>query len=189
VVYGLGGEATAVTVPAHDLDLILARGANSLITLRLDGADQLALARQVQRHPVRGDLVHVDFVRVDVDVAIAADVALVCSGEPEGVRRGGLLEQQVFTVPVSAKPQDIPVSIEVDVAHLDLGGQLRVGDLDFPAGVTCTLEPDALLAMVTVPRGLGAQMAEGEGEGDGGESGGGAGAGGNEAGEADGAEG
>ena len=191
VVYGLGGEATAVTVPTHDLDLILARGANSLITLRLGGADQLALARQVQRHPVRGDLVHVDFVRVDVDVAIAADVALVCSGEPEGVRRGGLLEQQVFTVPVSAKPQDIPASIEVDVAHLDLGGQLRVGDLDLPAGVTCTLEPDTLLAMVTVPRGLAAQMTSGEteGEGDGGEAGGDAGADAAGGDEADGAEG
>jgi large subunit ribosomal protein L25 len=189
VVYGLGGEATAVTVPAHDLDLILARGVNSLITLRIDGADQLALARQVQRHPVRGNLVHVDFVRVDVDVAIAADVALVCTGEPEGVRRGGLLEQQLFTLPVAAKPQAIPAAIEVDVTHLDLGAQLRVADLVLPDGVTCTLEAETLLAMIAVPRGLAAQLAADEAGDEGTGDGAAADGGSPEAGGADGTEG
>jgi len=170
IVYGLGGESTAVTVPTHDLDLILAKGVNSLITLRLDGADQLALARQVQRHPVRGDLVHIDFVRVDVDVTIAADVALVLVGEPEGVRSGGLLDQQVFTLPIEAKPNAIPASIEFDVSHLGLGDQLRVAELTLPAGVVITLEDDTLLAMISIPRGLASQGEEGE-EGEGGEGG------------------
>ena len=93
VVYGLGGDTLAVTVPARELDHILAHGVNTLITLKLDGDDQLALARQVQRHPTRGDLVHVDFVRVSTDVAIAAEVALHLVGEAVGVRDGGLLEQ------------------------------------------------------------------------------------------------
>jgi large subunit ribosomal protein L25 len=168
VVYGMGGEATSVTVPTHDVDLILGKGVNSLITLRFDGKDQLALARQVQRDPVRGDLVHIDFVRVDVDVAIAADVALVLTGEPEGVRSGGLLDQQVFSLPVEAKPNAIPASFEFDVSHLELGGQLRVGELTLPEGVTITLEPDTLLAMVAIPRGL-ASLEEGEGEGEGGD--------------------
>lgn len=163
VVYGLGGDATAVTVPAHDLDLILAKGANSLITLRLDGDDQLALARQVQRHPVRGDLLHVDFVRVSVDVAIAADVALHLVGEPEGVKNGGMIEQQVFTLTVEAKPQDIPGSIEVDVSHLDLGDQLRLSEVALPAGVSTALDPETLIAAIAVPRGLAAEGAEGVG--------------------------
>lgn len=174
VVYGLGAEATAVTVPTHDLDLILAKGVNSLITLRLDGSDVLALARQVQRHPVRGELVHVDFVRVSVDVAIAADVALVLTGEPVGVRNGGLLDQQLFSLPVEAKPQDIPTSIEFDVSHLDLGDQLRLSDVALPAGVVSPLEPETLLAAVAVPRGLAGQGEEGEG-GEGGEGEGGGG--------------
>jgi large subunit ribosomal protein L25 len=160
-------------VPTHDLDLILAKGVNSLITLRLDGDDQLALARQVQRHPVRGDLLHVDFVRVSVDVAIAADVALILTGEPEGVRNGGLLDQQLFTLAVEAKPQDIPTSIEVDVSHLDLGDQLRLAEVPLPAGVTATLEPDTLLAHVVAPRGLGGPGGEDE-EGEAGEGGEGA---------------
>lgn len=171
VVYGRGEEAASVTVPAHDLDLILAKGVNSLITLRIGGEDQLALARQVQRDPVRGDLLHVDFVRVSVDVAIAADVALVLVGEPIGVKNGGLLDQQLFTLPVEAKPQDIPTSIELDVSHLDLSDQLRLADVTLPAGVTSALEPETLLAAIAVPRGLGGQGFGEEGEGEGGEGG------------------
>lgn len=163
VVYGLGTEATAVSVPVHELSLILAKGANTVITLRLDGDDQLTLVRQVQRHPVRGDLVHVDFVRVDADRAIAADVSLVLTGEPEGVKRGGLLDQQIFSLTVEAKPNAIPAAIEVDVAHLDLGDQLRMSEVALPAGVTCGLDPDTLLAAVAVPRGL--ASADGEADG------------------------
>lgn len=160
IVYGLGGEATAITVPTHEVDLILAHGANTLINLRLDGKDQLALARQVQRDPVRGDLVHVDFVRVRTDVAITADVALHLVGEAEGVKSGGLLEQQLFALPVEAKPQDIPPALEVDVSQLGIGDHLRVGDIPLPPGVTSTLDPDTLVVHVVAPRG----MAPAEGE-------------------------
>lgn len=163
VVYGLGGEPAVVTVSAHDLDRILAGGVNSLITLRTDGNDQLALARQVQRHPTRGDLVHVDFVRVSVDVAISAEVELHLVGEAVGVRNGGILDQHLFTVPVEAKPQEIPGSIEVDVTHLDLGDHLHASDLTLPVGVITGLDPDTVLATVAVPRGLGAGADE-EGE-------------------------
>ena len=152
VVYGLGTEATAVTVPSHELSLILSKGVNTLITLRLDGAEELTLVRQVQRHPVRGDLVHVDFVRVSADLAITADVSLVLSGDPEGVKRGGMLDQQIFTLTVEAKPNAIPTSIEVDVAHLDLGDQLRMSEVTLPAGVTCGLDPDTLLAAAVAER-------------------------------------
>ena len=152
VVYGLGGDTVAVKVPSRELTHLLARGANTLITLRLDGGEQLTLARQVQRHPTRGDLVHVDFIRVRTDVAVAAEVPVHLLGEPEGVRSGGLLEQLVFGLPIEARPQDIPGSIEADVAALEIGDHLRLADLAIPAGVTPTLEPDALIAQVVAPR-------------------------------------
>ena len=161
VVYGRGGDSVAVTVPARELDHILAHGVNTLITLKLEGADQLALARQVQRHPTRGELVHVDFVRVRVDVAIAAEVALHLVGEAVGVRDGGLLEQPVFALPVEAKPQDIPASIEVDVSELAIGDQLRVSDLPLPAGVVTHVDPETLVVNVAAPR----VAVEDEGEG------------------------
>jgi large subunit ribosomal protein L25 len=162
VVYGRGGETATVTVSAHDLGIILASGMNSLITLRTDGKDQLALARQIQRDPTRGDLLHVDFVRVSVDVAIVADIELVLTGEAVGVKNGGLLDQHVFTVPIEAKPQDIPASVEFDVTHLDLGDHVRAADLTLPPGVTSGLDPETLLVSIAVPRGLTPGAAEGE---------------------------
>jgi large subunit ribosomal protein L25 len=152
VVYGRGGDTLAVTVPARALNHILAHGVNTLITLKLDGADQLVLGRQVQRHPTRGDLVHVDFVRVSVDVAIAAEVALHLVGEAVGVRDGGLLEQAIFSLTVEAKPQDIPGEVEVDVSELAIGDQLRVSDLPLPPGVTSSLDPETLVVQVSAPR-------------------------------------
>lgn len=152
VVYGLGGEATAVTVPTHDLDKILGHGVNTLITLRVGKEDQLALARQVQRDPVRGDLVHVDFIRVRTDVAITAEVALHLIGEAEGVKSGGLLDQQLFSVPIEAMPQNIPAVVEVDVSALEMGDQLRMSDVTLPDGVTTPLEPETLIVTVVAPR-------------------------------------
>jgi large subunit ribosomal protein L25 len=152
VVYGLGGDAVTITVPARELGHILAHGANTLIRLQLEGDSQLTLARQIQRNPTRGDLVHVDFVRVRTDVAVSAEVAVHLLGEPEGVRNGGLLEQLVFSLPIEARPQDIPGSIEFDVTGLDIGAQLRLTDLPLPSGVQATIEPDALIAQVVAPR-------------------------------------
>jgi large subunit ribosomal protein L25 len=152
VVYGLGGDTVPVSVPSRELGHILGHGANTLITLRLDGDDQLTLARQVQRHPTRGDYVHVDFIRVRTDVAVSAEVALHLMGEPEGVRNGGLLEQLVFGLPIEAMPQNIPGSIEIDVGHLDIGSQIRLDEITLPPGVTATIEPDSLIAQVVAPR-------------------------------------
>jgi large subunit ribosomal protein L25 len=165
VIYGLGGDTVPVTVPSREVTHILSHGANTLIRLRLVGDDQLTLARQVQRHPTRGDLVHLDFIRVRTDVAVSAEVALHLIGEPEGVRNGGLLEQLVFGLPIEAMPQDIPGSIEVEVAHLDIGDQFRLDEITLPAGVSATIEPDALIAQVVAPRVAEvAEVAEGEGE-------------------------
>lgn len=153
VVYGLGGEAVSVTVPARELQHILARGANTLITLSLGGQDQLTLARQVQRDPVRGSLLHVDFVRVRADVAVTAEVPFHAVGTAEGVSFGGLLEQSLFSLQVEAKPGDIPAAIEHDISALGIGDQLLVGGLTVPPGVTLRHEPDELVLQVVAPRG------------------------------------
>jgi len=152
VVYGLGTDTVEVTVPARELNHIRAGGANTLITLELDGDEALALARQVQRHPTRGDLLHVDFIRVRTDVAVAAEVALHLEGEPAGVRDGGVLEQLVFQLTIEAKPQDIPAQLSADVSHLEIGDQLRLNEVSLPAGVTTAVESDTLVAQVVAPR-------------------------------------
>jgi large subunit ribosomal protein L25 len=181
VVYGLDAGTEQVSVPARALQHILQGGANTLIELMVNGHSQLTLAREVQRHPVRGTLLHVDFVRVRADQAIDAEVPLHLVGEPEGVRDGGRLEQTVFHVPVNARATAIPAGIEVDVSGLPLEGRLHVSDLPAISGVTYSLEPETLLAHVAVPRGMelpeeGAEgeAAEGEaaeGEAEGGDEG------------------
>jgi large subunit ribosomal protein L25 len=177
VVYGLDAGTESVSVPARALQHILAGGANTLIELVVNGTSQLTLAREIQRHPVRGTLLHVDFVRVRADQAIDAEVALHLTGEPEGVKDGGRLEQILFSVSVNALATAIPPSIEIDVSGLGLEARLHVSDLPTLRGVTYTLDPETLLAHVTVPRGMelpeeeeAAEAAEGEGEGAAGEA-------------------
>ena len=162
IVYGLGEDAVSVTVNAHQLGGILSSktGANTLITLQLDGKDELALARQVQRDAVKGTYIHVDFVRVRADQIISAEVRLNLLGDPEGVSQGGMLEQLMHSLTVEGKPGQLPTEIEHDVTGLNLGDQLRVGDIQLPAGVNVTNDVEDLIAMISIPRGL----AEGEGE-------------------------
>ncbi|MBV8949624.1 MAG: 50S ribosomal protein L25 [Actinobacteria bacterium] len=170
VVYGLGVESIAISVPARDLSHILGAdtGANTLITLQLDGDAVLALARQIQRDPVRGRVEHVDFVRVRRDVAVTADVPVHLLGEAAGAREGGVVDQQVFSVTVEAKPEDIPASIELDVSSMEIGDQRHVSDLETPPGVSIMQDPEELVVSVAAPRvvaaeeGAAAEGAEGE---------------------------
>ncbi|MGH8983985.1 MAG: 50S ribosomal protein L25 [Acidimicrobiia bacterium] len=154
VVYGLDTETLNVTVPARELQHILSgeAGANALITLKYDGGDVLTLARQIQRHPTRGDLIHVDFVRIRRDVAVEAEIPVHLEGEPAGVRDGGVLEQLVFSLAIEAKPADIPNTIEVDVSALEIGDQMRIEELSVPAGVAVLHEPDELVVQIVMPR-------------------------------------
>ncbi len=173
VVYGLDADTVSVTVPARELQHILAgeSGANTLINLDVDGESVLTLARQIHRHPTRGELVHVDFIRISRDIAVTAEIPVHLLGEATGVRDGGLLEQLLFNLTVEAMPGNIPVSIEIDVTELAIGDQLRVEDIPLPEGVVTHAESDFVVAQVAAPRlateaeeGEEGELAEGEGE-------------------------
>jgi large subunit ribosomal protein L25 len=174
VVYGLHTDSVSITVPARELQHILAgeSGANTLISLDVDGESVLTLARQIHRHPTRGELVHVDFIRISRDIAVSAEIPVHLLGEPTGVRDGGLLEQLLFNLTVEAMPGNIPVSIEIDVTALAIGDQLRVEDLPLPVGVVTHAESDFVIAQVAAPR-IATEAEEGEegelGEGEAGE--------------------
>jgi large subunit ribosomal protein L25 len=178
IVYGQGTDPEPVAVPSRDLQHILggAGGANTLINLDLSGRSELVLARQVVRHPVRHNLVHLDFIRVRRDQAVSAEVPIHLVGEAQGHKDGGLLEQDTFTLSIEAKPGDLPAGIEADVSALGIGDQLTVADLKLPAGVATTQDPGDLVAHVSAPKGLdlpeegeAAEGEEGE-EGEGGEA-------------------
>lgn len=166
VVYGLGSDALAVTVPARELQHILTgeSGANTLITLDVEGESVLTLARQIHRHPTRGEFVHVDFVRIRRDVAVSAEIPVHLSGEAKGVLDGGLLEQLMFQLTVEAMPGNIPNSLEFDVSTLEIGDQLHVSGLALPNGVSTSVDGDVVIAQIAAPRlaTVGGEGGEGE---------------------------
>lgn len=155
VVYGHGDDTLSVTVNAHEFNRILASetGANTLITLDIEGKQDTALARQIRRHPTRPVITHVDFIRVNVNEAVEAEVPLHLTGEAEGVKDGGRLEQINFNLTVKAKPADIPVSISHDISALELGASLHMSEITLPPGVESDIEPETVLAVVSIPRG------------------------------------
>jgi len=176
VVYGHGTEPVAVAVVGRELRAALSgdAGMNALLSLHADGKSYLTIARELQRHPVRGTVTHVDFQIVRRDEIIGADVQVVLVGEAVEVHHGdGLVDQQLFVLPVHAKPADIPTSVEVDISGLTIGSIIRVGDLGLPNGVAVDLDDDVAVVAGVPPRVAGA-TGEGEGAQAAGEEGGGA---------------
>jgi large subunit ribosomal protein L25 len=144
VVYGHGMKPLPVSVVARDLRAALsAHGLNQVLTLDVDGSTHLVLARQLQRHPVRHTLAHVDFQVVRRDEIVSAEVPLVLVGTAILVERErGLLEQTLTSLSIRSTPEQIPQEIQVDVSDLEIGGALRVRDLALPGGVTTDVDPE-----------------------------------------------
>ena len=150
VVYGLGRDSVAVSVPWPDLRraLMTEAGLNALITLDVDGQKDLAIIKDLQRHPIRRNVLHVDFLRVDPDAGVAVEVPLVLIGEAKKVEsRRGIVDQPLKTLTVTAKPADIPSQIEIDITDLDLGESITVETLVLPAGVTTEVEGSIQLVL------------------------------------------
>ena len=145
VLYGHGIDPLPLSVGARELRAALTSdaGLNALISLDVDGDRHLAMARQIQKHPVRRSIDHIDFVIVRRDEVVSAEVNVHLVGEAQEVERAdGLVEQQMFSLVVHAKPGDIPNAIEVDISDLKIGEAIRVGDLTLPAGVTTEVDPE-----------------------------------------------
>ena len=155
VVYGMGEHAVTVSVDRTDLRnaLTTEAGLNALITLDLDGDRLLSIVKDLQRHPVRRDVLHVDFLRIDADDEVEMEVPLVLFGEAKKVTQAsGMVDQVMHSVPLRAKPSDIPSEVTADVSDLEVGSSLRVSDIDLPAGVTAAGDPDATFAVGLITR-------------------------------------
>ena len=155
VVYGMGDNPIAVSVDRADLRGALSTdaGLNALITLEVDGDRQLSIVKDLQRHPVRRDVLHVDFLRIDPDHEVEVDVPLVLVGEAKKVTQAsGMVDQVMHQVPLLAKPSDIPTEVTADVSDLEVGSSLRVSDIELPAGVTPAGDPDATFAVGLITR-------------------------------------
>jgi large subunit ribosomal protein L25 len=154
-VYGHGTVPVSVAVEARELRTALSgeAGTNALLSLRAGGRTYLTLARELQRHPVRGTVTHVDFVIVRRDEVISAEVPVNLVGDAVEVAHGdGMVEQHLFTLTVRALPSDVPNVIELDVSGLTIGSSLRVADLLLPDGVAVEMDPEVTVVVGQPPR-------------------------------------
>jgi len=153
VIYGGGDAPTHFAVDARILRNTLAHS-GAILEVSLDGADGTpVLVKDVQRHPVRGEAVHVDLLRVRMDQAIQTTVTveLVGTDEAPGVVEGGVLSQETREVTIEALPGDIPDSIKHDVSGLEMNATLTVEALTAPEGVTVIGDLEAVIATITPP--------------------------------------
>jgi large subunit ribosomal protein L25 len=156
VAYGADLHATALSVDARELYHALRTdaGTNAVLRLSLDGDSHLALARQIQRHPVRREVLHVDFVTVSRTVKVSVEVPIHLEGADDapGVDEGGVVSQELYALPVEVLPLEVPDQILADISGLNIGDVLHVRDLTVPAGVEVTADPDAPVVSVVVPQ-------------------------------------
>jgi large subunit ribosomal protein L25 len=153
IAYGAGLEPTAVSVDALELYHVLhtGAGANAVISLGIDGGSQLVLAREIQRHPVRRDILHVDFVAVQRDVKVEVDVPITLTGEAPGSEDGGVVSQELYQARVSVLPLEVPEQFELDISQMQVGDVLRLEDMPVPSGVELIDDPDRSVVSVVVP--------------------------------------
>ncbi len=155
VIYGHKREAQSISVVARDLDKLLSHIAagSTVVELGLGGATSNTLIREIQRHPFKKVILHIDFQELVAGEKVTVNVPLVFVGVPEGVRlSGALLEQIMHSVEVLADPSSIPNHIDVDVTHLAMGHSLHVRDLKLAEGIEVLSDEDATMCAVIAPR-------------------------------------
>src|SRR5262245_10871489 len=155
VLYGHGMEPVAVSVGRRDLRHALsgAAGLNTVLDLTVDGTVYPAIVKELQRHPVRRTVVHVDFLQVNLDEEITVAIPLRLEGEAAAViAGGGLVDPSVDTIEVITTPRQIPPDFVVDVSAMEMDTVIRLSDIRMPDGVTATGDPDSPVVTVLTMR-------------------------------------
>ena len=162
VLYGHGTDPRHISLPGHELMLAL-KSANVLLRLQgLDGGEELALPKDVQRDPLKGFLEHVDLLVVKSGEKVTVEVPIQLTGE---IAPDGMLDQQMIQVSLEAEATHIPQSIEVSIAGMVVGDSVHAKDLKLPTGATLDAEEDALvLHVIAAPTAadMAADLTEGE---------------------------
>ncbi len=151
IVYGQGMDPIAVSVVRRDLRLALSgpAGVNTVLDLTVDGTVYPAIVKELQRHPVRRTVSHVDFLQVNLNEEIVISVPVRLEGEAKAViAEGGLVDPAVDTIDVRTTPRNIPDEIVIDISDMTMDTVITLGELSFPDGVTPTADAD--MAVVTV---------------------------------------
>lgn len=154
VAYGKDLASTMLAVAPKDMVTVLKseRGQNTVLQMKVEGGkDLLVMIKDYTYHPVTRSLEHVDFVEVKLDRAVDVEVPLVALGKAVGVTKGGILRQVYRTVPVRCLPDRIPLKLEAEISHLELGDAFQAKDLKLPEGVEVRLPAEQTIVSVVAP--------------------------------------
>jgi large subunit ribosomal protein L25 len=157
VLYGRELESIHLSVDAHEAEHLFRSISvdNTIVDLTVDGEKKpyQTLVREIQTHPWRDSLVHIDFLRIQEGVEVDLEVPVELVGVPKGVRlSAGVLEQIVHELEVRCVPSKIPESFTLDVTELDINDSLHVSDIELPEGVEILMSPDQTICAVAIPR-------------------------------------
>ena len=155
IIYGHSREPQSLAIETRLLERLLntVAVASTVIELDLDGRTSRTLIREIQRHPFKKQILHVDFQELVAGEKVTVEIPLVFVGTPEGVRlSGALLEQILHSIEVLVDPASIPNHIDVDVTNLAMGHSLHVSELALPAGLEVLTDEDATVCAVVAPR-------------------------------------
>jgi len=155
VIYGHAREPLSLAIPAREVEKLLERvsAESTVIELTLASGVARTLIREIQRHPFKKQILHIDFQELVAGEKVSVNVPIVLTGTPDGVRlSGGILSQVMSELAIRVDPVNIPRRIEADVTHVVIGHSLHVSDLKVPEGVEILDELDATIAVVSAPK-------------------------------------
>lgn len=155
VIYGHGRDPQTLTLHEHSLNKLLDKISytTTVIDLTVDGKVARTLIRELQRHPVRRNILHVDFQELVAGEKITVRIPLKFVGTPEGVRTGGgILDETIRELHISVDPADIPNHIDVDVSGLQVGKSLHVRDVKIREGITVLDDPAGTICVCMIPK-------------------------------------
>jgi large subunit ribosomal protein L25 len=145
VLYGHGTEPRHISLPARDFTHAIKGGINTLLTLQIEGADELALPKAIQRDPLKGTFDHVDLLLVKRGEKVTVDIVVTLVGSPVA---GTAINHDLLTLTVEAEATHIPDGVEVSVDGLEIGDQVTAGQVNLPQGTTLVTDPDALVLAI-----------------------------------------
>jgi len=155
IIYGHAREPLSLSVPAREFERLLEKIAaeNTVIELSIDGSMSRTLIREIQRHPVKRNVLHVDFQELVAGERMVVRIPIVLTGTAEGVRNsGGILSQIMQELECRVDPLNMPGKIEVDVTNVSIGHSIHVSEMTIPEGVEVLDEPESTVCIVAAPK-------------------------------------
>jgi large subunit ribosomal protein L25 len=155
VVYGHGMDPLSVSVARRDLRVALSgeSGMNTILDLSVNGEVYPSLVKAIQRHPVKRNVQHIDFIQVDLNEEVTVNVPVRLIGEAKAVEAdGGLVDVTMNVIEVTTTPRNIPSAVVIDISEMDMETTIRVSDIVLPAGVTATADPEYPVVTVLTMR-------------------------------------